>query len=62
MFSWTQHCDTTIRINSQYLDHAWPGMDAALWDISTRVLTQEISPEQAAQHIADGVKKWFKPI
>jgi raffinose/stachyose/melibiose transport system substrate-binding protein len=62
MLSWTQQCDTTIRINSQYLDHAWPGMDAALWDISTRVLTQEISPEQAAQHIADGVKKWFKPI
>ena len=62
MFSWTQHCDTTIRINSQYLNHAWPGMEAALWDISTRVLTQEVTPEQAAQHISDGVKKWFKPI
>jgi raffinose/stachyose/melibiose transport system substrate-binding protein len=62
MASWRQQCDTTIRINSQYLNQAWPGMEQALWDVSARVLRKEISPEAAAKQIADGVEKWFKPI
>lgn len=62
MASWRQQCDTTIRINSQFLNQAWPGLEQALWDVSARVLRKEISPEAAAQQIADGVEKWFKPI
>lgn len=62
MASWRQQCDTTIRINSQFLNQAWPGLEQALWDVSVRVMRKEISPEDAAKHIANGVEKWFKPI
>jgi len=62
MIGWAQQCDTSIRINSQYLNQAWPGLADALADMSTKVMTQEVTPEEAAKHISEGVKKWFKPI
>jgi raffinose/stachyose/melibiose transport system substrate-binding protein len=62
MVSWTQHCDTTIRINSQYLNQAWPDFEETLWEISSQVLTQDVTPEVAAKRIADGVRQWFKPL
>lgn len=62
MASWRQECDTTIRINSQFLNQAWPGLEHALWDVSTRVLRKEMTAEEAAIHISNGVEKWFKPI
>lgn len=62
MATWRQQCDTTIRINSQFLNQAWPELEQALWDVSARVLRKELSPEEAAKHIANGIEKWFKPI
>jgi raffinose/stachyose/melibiose transport system substrate-binding protein len=62
MMSWRQQCDTTIRINSQFLNQAWPGLEQELWRLSTQVMRNEISPEEAAKQIAEGVEKWFKPI
>lgn len=62
MMSWRQQCDTTIRINSQFLNQAWPDLEQKLWRLSTQVMRQEISPEEAAKQIAEGVEKWFKPI
>jgi raffinose/stachyose/melibiose transport system substrate-binding protein len=62
MAAWRQQCDTTIRINSQFLNQAWLDLEPTLWDVSARVLRKEISPEEAAKHIAKGVEKWFKPI
>lgn len=62
MMSWRQQCDTTIRINSQFLNQAWPSLEQELWRLSTQVMRHEISPEEAAKQIAEGVEKWFKPI
>lgn len=62
MMSWRQQCDSTIRINSQFLNQAWPDMEHTLWDVSARVMRKELTPEQAAEQIANGVEKWFKPI
>lgn len=62
MMSWRQQCDTTIRINSQFLNQAWPDLEQELWRLSSQVLSNEISPEEAARQIAEGVSKWFKPI
>jgi len=62
MMSWRQQCDTSIRINSQFLNQAWPSLEQELWRVSAQVMRQEITPEEAAKHIADGVDKWFKPI
>lgn len=62
MMSWRQQCDTTIRINSQLLNQAWPSLEQELWRLSAQVMRNEISPEEAAKQIAEGVEKWFKPI
>lgn len=62
MASWRQQCDTTIRINSQFLNQAWPGLEYAMRDVSARVMRKEISPEDAARQISNGVETWFKPF
>ena len=62
MASWRQQCDSTIRINSQFLNQAWPGLEEELWLTSVRVMRKEISAEQAAKHISSGVEKWFRPL
>lgn len=62
MASWRQQCDSTIRINSQFLNQAWPDLEEELWNTSVRVMRRQISPEQAAQHISSGVEKWFRPL
>jgi raffinose/stachyose/melibiose transport system substrate-binding protein len=62
MASWRQRCDSTIRVNSQFLNQAWPNLEEELWDTSVRVMRKELSPEEAAKHISNGVEKWFKPL
>jgi raffinose/stachyose/melibiose transport system substrate-binding protein len=62
MASWRRSCETTIRINSQFLNRAWPGLEAELWRTSVQVLRQEISPEEAATQISSGVQQWYKPL
>lgn len=62
MASWRQLCDSTIRVNSQFLNQAWPGLEEELWETSVRVMRRDMSPEQAAQHISRGLEKWFRPL
>lgn len=62
MMSWRQQCDTTIRINSQFLNQAWPDLEHTLWRVSAQVMRHEITPEEAAKQVNEGVDKWFKPI
>lgn len=62
MLTWSQKCETTIRINSQFLNQAWPALEDELWEVSVQVLRQDIRPETAAQRMAHGVHKWFKPL
>lgn len=51
MMSWRQECDDTIRINSEKLNRVWPSMEEELWYVNVKVINQEMTPEQAAQHI-----------
>jgi raffinose/stachyose/melibiose transport system substrate-binding protein len=62
MLSWRQQCDTTIRINNQFLNQAWPELEQELWDTTVRVIRQQVTPEEAARRISSGVEKWFRPI
>ena len=62
MMSWRQQCDTTIRINSQYLNQAWPELEQALWETTARVMRKQTTPEAAAEQISRGVEKRFKPL
>ena len=51
MMSWRKECDDTIRINAEKLNRVWPSMEEELWYVNVKVINQEMSPEEAAQHI-----------
>ena len=51
MMGWRRSCQDTIRLNAQKLNRVWPSMEEELWFANVKVLNQDISPEQAAQHI-----------
>ena len=51
MMSWRRSCQETIRLNAQKINRVWPSMEEELWFANVKVLNQDISPEEAAQHI-----------
>ncbi len=51
MMGWRRSCQDTIRLNAQKLNRVWPSLEEELWFANVKVLNQDISPEQAAQHI-----------
>lgn len=51
MMAWRRSCQDTIRLNAQKINRVWPSMEEELWFVNVKVLNQDISPEQAAQHI-----------
>jgi raffinose/stachyose/melibiose transport system substrate-binding protein len=51
MMNWRRSCQDTIRLNAQKINRVWPSMEEELWFANVKVLNQDISPEQAAQHI-----------
>lgn len=51
MMNWRQECEATIRVNTDKLNRVWPSMEDELWYVNVRVINQEMTPEQAAQHI-----------
>jgi raffinose/stachyose/melibiose transport system substrate-binding protein len=51
MMSWRRSCQDTIRLNAQKINRVWPSMEEELWYANVKVINQDITPEQAAQHI-----------
>lgn len=51
MLGWRQNCQDTIRLNAQKINRVWPSMEEELWYANVKVINQDITPEQAAQHI-----------
>lgn len=51
MLGWRQDCQDTIRLNAQKINRVWPPMEDELWYVNVKVLNQDMSPEEAAQHI-----------
>jgi raffinose/stachyose/melibiose transport system substrate-binding protein len=62
MLTWSKRCDTTIRINSQFMNQSWIEMENEMWATSAKVLRRQITPEAASEHIQQGLEKWFRPI
>jgi raffinose/stachyose/melibiose transport system substrate-binding protein len=51
MLNWRQECQDTIRLNAQKINRVWPSMEEELWYANVKVINQDITPKQAAQHI-----------
>lgn len=51
MLAWRKECEDTIRLNSEKLNRVWPSLEEELWYVNVRVINQDMTPEQAGQHI-----------
>jgi raffinose/stachyose/melibiose transport system substrate-binding protein len=51
MLDWRKDCDETIRLNSEKLNRVWPSLEEELWYVNVKVVNQDMTPEEAAQHI-----------
>ena len=61
MISWRKDCKSTIRLNAQIMSRGTPSMENELWNVSSQVINQKMSPKDAAQQIQTGFAKWYTP-
>ncbi|NOZ73486.1 MAG: carbohydrate ABC transporter substrate-binding protein [Chloroflexi bacterium] len=59
--SWRDECESTIRNSYQILSRGEPNLENELWRVSAQVINHDITPEEAAQQIEDGLAKWYPP-
>lgn len=59
--SWRDECESTIRNSYQILSRGEPNLEDELWATSAAVLNGELSPEDAAQRLQDGLDSWYTP-
>ncbi len=58
---WRQTCESTIRNSYQILSRGEPNLENELWRVSAQVMNGDITPEEAAQQIQDGLASWYEP-
>ncbi len=59
--SWRSECDSTIRNSYQILSRGEPNLENELWRVSAQVINGDITAEEAAQQIQDGLDAWYTP-
>ncbi len=59
--SWRGECESTIRNSYQILSRGEPNLENELWRVSAQVINGDLTPEEAAQEIQDGLEKWYTP-
>jgi len=58
---WRGQGESTIRNSYQILSRGEPNLENELWRVSAQVINGDITPEEAAQQIQDGMDKWYEP-
>lgn len=61
MIGWRNQCKSTIRLNAQIMSRGTPSMENELWNVSSQVINQKMSPKDAAAQIQTGFAKWYTP-
>ncbi len=59
--SWRGQCESTIRNSYQILSRGEPNLENELWRVSAQVINGDITPEEGAKQIQDGLDAWYKP-
>ena len=58
---WRGDCESTIRNSYQILSRGEPNLENELWRVSAQVMNGDITAEEAAQQIQDGMDAWYTP-
>ena len=61
MLQWRQKCDSTIRVNAQFLNRGQPSLENELWNVNAQVLNGRMTPQDAARRLQGGLAKWYGP-
>ena len=59
--SWRGECESTIRNSYQILSRGEPNLENELWRVSAQVINGDITPEEGAQQLQDGLDIWYTP-
>lgn len=61
--SWREECGETIRLFDQYLSRGEPSGNDLMTEGGVYLMVQgEITPEQLAQDVTDGLAEWYTPV
>lgn len=58
---WRQGCESTIRPFHQILSRGTPNLANEYWVTSAGAIRGAMTPEEAAQHLQDGLATWYEP-
>jgi raffinose/stachyose/melibiose transport system substrate-binding protein len=59
--SWREQCEETIRNSYQILSLGEPNLENELWRLSAEVMNGNVTPEDAAAEIQQGLDSWYTP-
>ncbi len=59
--NWRGECESTIRNSYQILSRGDPNLENELWRVSAQVINGDITPEEGAKQLQDGLDKWYTP-
>jgi raffinose/stachyose/melibiose transport system substrate-binding protein len=60
--SWRDQCEETIRNSYQILSRGEPNLENELWRLSAEVMNGNVTPEEAAAEIQQGLASWYEPM
>lgn len=58
---WRGECESTIRSSYQILARGEPNLESELWIVSALLLNGDISPQEAADRVQEGLEAWYEP-
>ena len=61
MISWRQDCESTIRVAHQILSRGEPNTWNNLWTVSSNILNDAATPEEATAALQEGLEAWYEP-
>ena len=59
--SWREECESTIRNSYHILSRGTPKLEDELWEVSAGVMNRDITPEEAAARLQEGLDSWYAP-
>ena len=59
--SWRGECETTIRSSYQILSRGEPNNENDLWNVTAQLLNGELTPQEAADIVQQGLESWYEP-
>ena len=59
--SWRGQCESTIRSSYQILSRGEPNNESQLWEVTARLLNGELSAQEAADIVQEGLENWYEP-